>query len=329
MTSLRSTFAILVLLTSTTLVCADNQGPAPKLDSQERMQLIRGLNAELVFARRPFPIGPKGLTIKNGKVTPSEEQVERMIAGYGPAIKPGDRAQITNIRFKGSDIIFEINGGPIKKKKWYEHITVSGMGGSTTPTDPTADNDRANLRGTLVTLAFDKYVPDLTIEQVKDLLRPVLDFNAKSAAEAYMDTLPPKVKDAIKNHQVLVGMNREMVTYAVGRPPKKYRDRDANGESYEEWIYGEPPKDVQFVRFVGDQVVRLEIMKVDGEKVVRTTPEVQLKPAPTLAAGQEQATPAAPRSANAPTLRRPGEPAPAPEPLPKGGVDDPNQKPPE
>ena len=40
--------------------------------------------------------------------------------------------------------------------------------------------------------------------------------------------------------------------------------------SYQEWIYGDPPEDVDFVRLVDDEVVRLEIMKVDGEKVIQT-----------------------------------------------------------
>ena len=87
--------------------------------------------------------------------------------------------------------------------------------------------------------------------------------------EAYLETLPPKIRDAIKAHQVLVGMNREMVMAAKGRPPKKIREKDGEIE-YEEWIYGEPPQDVDFVRLVGDEVVRLESMKVDGEKIIHT-----------------------------------------------------------
>ena len=83
--------------------------------------------------------------------------------------------------------------------------------------------------------------------------------------EAYLETVPPKVKEAIQNHQVLVGMNHEMVTYAKGRPPKKVREQDGETE-YEEWIYGDPPQDVEFVRFMGDEVVRLETMKVDGRR---------------------------------------------------------------
>ncbi len=319
MISPRKSFMVIALLLCSLLVLADNK-PAqklPQMSKQTRMNLIRGLNAELVFIRHPFPQGEKGLTIKDGVVSPSGEQLDMLIASYGPSLKTGDRARISNIRFKGDKtIIFEVNGGPKKKQKWYEHIQVSGMGGTMTPTDPTADPN-ANPRGSLVVLDFDNYVPELTINQVKEMLRPVFDFNATSAAQAYMDTLPPKVKDAIKNHQVLVGMNREMVNYSLGRPPKKYRDRDG-GVDYEEWIYGEPPKDVQFVRFVGDEVVRVEIMKVDGEKIVRTEKEVDLQAV--LAQNQEQQqqqqaaqgqTPAPGQpGAKKPTLRRPGEEAP-------------------
>src|SRR5512147_937680 len=168
MTSLRSTLAILALLISATLLLADNRRPpaTPEMTEETRMTVIRDLNAETVFIRRPFPIGQKGLSIKGGKVQPDEEAVARMIATYGPAVKPGDRARITGIRFKGNNVIvFEINGGPVKKKKWYEHIEISGMGGSTTPTDPTADNDKANIRGTFVALVFDKYVPELSTDE--------------------------------------------------------------------------------------------------------------------------------------------------------------------
>jgi hypothetical protein len=100
-------------------------------------------------------------------------------------------------------------------------------------------------------------------------------------------------------------MNREMVTYAKGRPPKKIREKDGETE-YEDWIYGEPPQDVDFVRLVGDEVVRVETMKVDGQKIVRTQKEVDLAPKPTLAQTAEQARPP-----NAPSLRRPGEALPS------------------
>lgn len=273
---------------------------SPHLSKQTREDLIRAFTAELVYVRTPFPMGKKGLMLKDGKISPSGEELQQLIAMWGPSVKPGDQARITAIEVKDKLIHFEINGGPVKKQKWYQKIQIGGAGGMVpvAPSDP-----NANPRGSYIDLVFDRYVPELTPQQLKDLLRPVFDFNARSAAEAYMDTLPPKVKDAVKNHQVLVGMNREMVVYAKGRPPKRDREKDQQGTEYEEWIYGEPPQDVDFVRFVGDEVVRVETMKVDGEKVVRTEKEVDIQAnKPSVAQEQPQ-----PHPANAPTLRRPGE----------------------
>jgi outer membrane protein assembly factor BamE (lipoprotein component of BamABCDE complex) len=287
----------------------------PKMDEHTRLELIRAINAEIVYMRRPLPMGGKGITIKDGVVTPGEKQVQDMIALYGPSVKAGDQARITNIQFKGDNkIIFEINGGPQKKKKWYQHIQVGGASGSV-PLDPSQD-DNVNARGSMVTLEFDKYVPQIGPQELKKMLAPVFNFDAKSPVEAYLDTVPPKVKDAIKNKQVLVGMNREMVMYSLGRPPKKYRQ-----DNYEEWIYGNPPDPVQFVRFVGDEVVRLEIMKVDGEKLVRTEKEVDLKEAVAqaqpasgqVAPGQGTSADAQQGTSKRPSLRRPGEAAPDPQ----------------
>ena len=287
------------------------------------MDLIRAFNAELVYIRSPFPMGKTGLTLKEGQVTPSGEELQRMLAMWGPAVKPGDQARISQILVKNDRIHFEINGGAVKRQKWYQHIQFGGGGGMTwiAPSDP-----NANPRGSYVDLVFKGYVPELEPQQLKDLLRPVFDFNAKSAVEAYLDTLPPKVRDAIKQHQVLVGMNRDMVMAAKGRPPKKIREKDGETE-YEEWIYGEPPKDVDFVRLAGDEVVRLETMKVNGEKIVRAEKEVELEQ-PTVA--KSSAEPQV-RPPNAPSLRRPGEdpdptspaaggraPAPLPPPDPMG-----------
>ncbi len=283
---------------------ASQEPNAPRMSKQTRLDLVRAFNAELVYVRAPFPMGKVGLKIKDGEVTPTKEELQQMMALWGPAAKPGDRAMITDIRIKDDRIHFEINGGPIKRKKWYQHIEVGGMGGTTpvAPSDP-----QANPRGSFVDLVFDHYVPELNPQQLKDLLWPVFDFNAKSAAEAYMETVSPKVKDAIKNHHVLVGMNREMVIYAKGRAPKKVREKVEENE-YEEWIYGDPPQDVDFVRFNGDEVVRVETMKVNGEKTLRTEKEVDLEGATAVAKSSpaSEEMPAGGPS-KPPSLRRPGE----------------------
>lgn len=285
-------FAILI---GVALSLAENT-PPPRITKQTRQQIIHAFDSELVYIRTNFPMGKTGLKLKNGTLTPSGADLQQLMALWGPAAKPGDLARITDIVFKDDHIRFEINGGPVKKQKWYQHIQIQGAGGAT----PVAPSDSsANARGSFVDLYFDKYVPEMTGPELKQFLRPVFDFDSKSPLDAYLQTVSPKVKEAIQNHHVLVGMNHDMVIFAKGRPPKKVREH-ADEVEYEEWIFGTPPQDVDFVRFVGDEVVRVETMKVNGQKIVRTEKEVDLA-APTVAAKQVE------RPVNAPTLRRPGE----------------------
>ncbi len=278
-----------------------------------RFQIIRDFEAQLVYARSMFPMGAKGLQLKEGVITPNGEQMRQALAIWGPAIKPGDPVHISRVQIKSDHIHFEINGGPIRRKKWYQRVEISGANGP--GITPGSGDPEANAHGSFVDLYFGKYVPEMTDQQLRALLYPVLNFNARSKELAYLDTVPPKVKEAIQAHHVLVGMNQEMVVHAKGRPPKKVREREGETE-YEEWIYGEPPADVDFVRIVGDEVVRVETMKVDGEKIVRTEKEVVLQQ-PEREAKKEPVE----RPAKAPSLRRPGEdsvdvPGPANGPLP-------------
>ena len=297
-------FATVVLLLGVTVFADDtkapSRSPSEKMTPQTRMLVIRDLTAERVFARRLFPMGEKGLQIKNGVVAPGDMQVAQLASEHGAAARPGDRVIISNVIIKENAIVLEINGGPKKHEKWYQHIQV-GAGGSMSTVGGAPKSLEA--KGSQVTLEFDKYVPELTGDQIRDMLSPVFDFKALNQAEAYEKTLPPKVQEAIKNHKVLVGMDRDMVIYAKGRPPRKIRDKDDKGQDYEEWIYGNPPEEVDFVRFQGALVSRLEIMTVDGEKIVRTEKEVDLKAADTEVAEKKPTE----RPANAPTLRRPGE----------------------
>ncbi len=296
----------LSILLSVTVLClclfapqparADDPKP-PHISKETRIELIRVFQADLVYIRTLFPMGTKGLTLKDGKLSPNGTDLQQMIAMWGPAVKPGDQARISDIEFKGNMIHLEINGGPIKKQKWYQHISMSGAGGET-PIAPT--DTSANPRGSYVNLMFDQYIPEMDAKHFKELLRPVFDFESKSAQEAYLETVPPKVKQAILDHHVLVGMDREMVIYAKGRPPKKVREKEGDTE-YEDWIYGEPPEDVDFVRVVNDEVVRVETMTVQGARTIRTAKEVDItRPA------QENANIERPAAAR-PTLRRPGE----------------------
>ena len=298
--------ALLVAMWVLGVVTSGAEDKRIPLTEVHRLELIRTFNSDLVFIRTEFPMGKTGLTLKNGKVSPGGDDLRRQLALWGPSVKPGDRAIITRMDLKNDRIHFEINGGPVKKTKWYQHVQVGVNSAGISP--GAAQDPINNPRGSYVDLVFDQHVPDLTVEQVKQLLWPVFDFDSKSPLEAYLESVPPKVKEAIKSHQVLVGMNREMVIYAKGRPEKKIREKDGETD-YEDWIYGEPPQDVDFVRVVGDEVVRVETMKVGGQKILRTEKEVDLGGPTVATAAQKESQPT-----KAPTLRRPGEEGPGAEP---------------
>lgn len=281
------------------------------LTNPSRMQLIRLLDAEFVHSRKFIPIADKTLIIADdGTVKPGDDELYRMAQTNGAAAKVGDRVQITNIIFKPKSIYLEINGGPKKKTKWYQHIEVgigSGSNGSSTAA--------TQATGAALTIEFKNHVPEMTGPELQQLLTPVLDFSVKSAAQIFADALPPKIRQAVKSHEVLVGMNHDMVVMAKDRPQQKVRDKDAQGHPYEEWIYGTPPQDVTFVRFVGDEVVLVKIARPGGETVVKTQKEVDIVDGvPTLASLEssdspqdEKGGPQPEQPAHRPTLKLPGE----------------------
>ena len=296
---------VFLVLISVNVMLVSEQRPAITKDT--RYQLIRLMNAEYAWLKQSLPHSEKGIRIHpDGKIDPHGRDFQFEMAKFGPIARAGERVQVTTVEVRDKSIYLELNGGAVKKQKWYQRIQVGSNGGMTNIA-PGPDNSRA--LGTSITVEFKRHVPQMTVEELKQILSPLLDFSVKSAAQAYTESLPKNVQDAIKEHRVLVGMNKEMVTYAKGRPPQRLREKDAEGKEYEEWIYGKPPQDVEFVRFYGDQVGQLKIMKVGGEKIVKTEPEVKLE-GPALAKEQPEEEKPMPRPTNAPTLRRPGEPAP-------------------
>lgn len=285
----------------------------PPLNSNTKMLLIKVTLAEFVHARKYFPLGDKSIAIESdGEIKPGDAQLFQRAQTYGAAAKIGDKVQITNILFRDKSIYVEINGGPKKKTKWYNHIQVSMGAGSTGGTDP----NQAQATGAAMTVEFKQHIPEMTGGELKQLLAPVLDFSVKTAGEVYADTLPPKIKAAIKSHEVLVGMNHDMVIMAKDRTQRKSREKDDKGEEYEEWIYGELPADVVFVRFKGDEVVQVKIAKVSGEMIVKKEKEVDVKDGVASLAAlkasdspeeRKNQPPPAEQPTHRPTLRRPDE----------------------
>jgi len=222
------------------------------MDRNTRLALIRGLLREVAVSKVAMPRGKHGIRVDSqGKL--DHEKAAEQLRLNGMAIKPGMPVDVTKIIFKSEELIFELNGGGKSGKKWYQHIEI-GMGTTTTPIG--SQEPPTLAYGSSVTLAFGKPVPNLSVADVKKLLSGILDFERHSPTVLYSPAVPPKFKEAIKNHQVVVGMDRDAVLSAKGPPDRRVREVRGGAEQ-EDWIYGTPPH-VLFVTFDGDQVVSVK-----------------------------------------------------------------------
>jgi len=225
------------------------------LQPESRLSLVRFVDGELVRVVMPIPAGKKGCHMKAG--APVNENALRMaVASAGSAINPGDHAQITNLDFKDKEIIVEVNGGGRGKTRLRDriHLEIGGVPSVTTaPATPVNTSAGATLF-----LDFDKPLPDMTPDDLKQLLSGVLDFSKQhSAAVQWVESLPPEIQKAIQEKQPVVGMDHEMVLAAMGRPDRKVREKGTDGSEIEDWIYGTPPSKTIFVSFEGDKVTKV------------------------------------------------------------------------
>ncbi len=243
-------------LASVVLLVGPSVAAGKKLSNKElgRLLLIQGLDREIAVAKVVLPRGKHGLFV-NDKGEIDEERAKQQLREYGPAIQPGLPVEITKITFKPHRVIFQINNGGKRHKKWYQHIEI-GMGGMMQPIDQQQDQNPIAF-GSSITLTFpQEKSPDLSVDHAKKLLSAVLDFHRKLPTKLYSPNVPEKFKVAIKNHQVLVGMDRDEVLSAKGVPFRKVSEAKPNGEETEDWLYGLPPH-VLFVTFSGNTVIRV------------------------------------------------------------------------
>lgn len=249
-------------------------GKPKRLTVENRLAIVRVLASEYATTRQPLPASQKAgeALVVTPAATPAgageiqEDKLRDVLAKRGAAAHSGEIVQVTAIEFKSSGILFEINGGGPKKKKWYERIQVGGgVGGegpsvqATPPPPPPGQEPGVPVIGSWILLDFPDYIPDLNPTEVKTLLAGVLDFNTRSPVTPWIETIPEEFREAIKEKKAKVGMDREMVLAALGRPQSKVREMK-DGVEREDWIYGNPPF-VTFVTFVGDKVVEVKEFK--------------------------------------------------------------------
>jgi len=223
-----------------------------KLTNDERIELVRGLTAEyatvkvlLPRSKKPLEFESTGNYDKSAWATIARES--------GPAARSGDLVQVTKLEIEDDKLVLQINGGFKGGKKWYQGVQI-GMGGNTAPI---STNDTNAPGGTSVAVLFHKPLEPIKASEIKKLLAPVLDFERHSVTEIYSETLPPETQKAIKEKRVLVGMDREQVIMAVGRPQHKSRE-NKDGMETEDWVFGTPPGKITFVTFNGDEVAKVK-----------------------------------------------------------------------
>lgn len=190
--------------------------------------------------------------------------LDRAVATHGAAVSTGDKVQITRLEFRSHQIVVDLNGGGRGKRHWRDHLQI-GLGGAPVPTvqsTSTQDQGPPGMQpglGSTLFLDFDKPLPDLTPDELKQILSPFLNFaKERSAAVQWFDTLPPEMKKAIQERKPVVGMDREELVAAIGKPDHKVRERDSEGNDIEDWIYGQPPSKTVFIRFQGDRVTSIK-----------------------------------------------------------------------
>jgi len=242
---------------------------AEKLTDEQRIDLIRGLSSEYATAKVQIPHSKKDLEFgADGKYDKAEW--DDATSEHGVAARVGDLVQITKVEIRSDRLVLEINKGFKGGRHWYERIQVSTNGGSATPI---SQGQSTALAGTTIQLLFHRDIPSISAAEVKKLLAPVLDFEKRSAAETYVETLPPEVQEAIKEKRAVAGMNREQVLLALGKPIRKVRETK-DGVETEDWIYGNPPGKIVFVTFEGDKATKVK------ETYAGLGSEAQTPPAP-------------------------------------------------
>src|SRR4030095_2961292 len=158
-----------------------------QLSQDTRFAILGSLIAAEGAARIPMPLGKNGVELSASGVV-SRDKLQKELAENSQDILPGKIVTITAIEFNDKSIEFEIDHGGTKKKNILSNIQVGVGGASTTPPD---QKKTPEARGSKVTLLFQNKLPkEMTSEEIRDLLNPVLDFSKQSIAKTGMDELP-------------------------------------------------------------------------------------------------------------------------------------------
>jgi hypothetical protein len=226
-----------------------------KMTDEEKLTLVRGLSAEYAKVKVFLPRSKKALKMKTDGTYDKAEWKETGME-FGPVARIDDLVQITHVDIEDNRMTFEIDGGFKPRGKWYNRIELGGgLGGA--GTQP-VNQDPKKSYGTSIALVWEGRIPpEIQVSDVKKILKPVLDFEMRSASEDYFSNLPPEIQEAIKAKRAAIGMTRDQVRMAMGVPRDKLRETK-DGLDTEDWIYGLPPGKITFVTFANGKVIKIK-----------------------------------------------------------------------
>jgi hypothetical protein len=224
-----------------------------QVSKDSRFEILRTVLADQAASRMAMPFGTGGVELsESGEV--NKQKLQADLKKNGQSIAEGKVVTVTDIAFDDNKIELELDGGGKNKKGFFDRLEV-GLGSQTTPVNR---DDPKKAKGSKVGLRFDgKVPPDITPDQLKELLSPVLDFNKRNFLKTGFDSLPPEFQEAVKAKEAMIGMDRNTVVMAMGRPSNKVREKK-DGVETEDWIYILRGLRTVFVTFEHDVVVSIK-----------------------------------------------------------------------
>lgn len=235
------------------LLCLTLGGPlSAQISRDAKFEILRTVMADQAASRIALPFGTGGVEVSDaGEV--NKQKLDTDLKKNGQSIEVGKVVTVTEISFGEDKIEIELDGGGKNKKGFLDRLEV-GLGSQTRPV---SNDDPKKAKGSKVVLKFEgKIPPDLTPDQLKQLLNPILDFEKRNFLKTGIEALPPEFQEAVKVKEARIGMDRSTVILALGRPDKKIREK-ADGIETEDWIYFQRGLRAQFVTFENDVVVRI------------------------------------------------------------------------
>src|SRR5262245_9372212 len=217
-----------------------------------KFEILRTIMADQAASRIGMPFGTGGVELSDAGEL-NKQKLETDMKKNGQSIEVGKVVTVTEIAFDDNKVEIELDGGGKNKKSFFDRLEV-GVGSQTRPV---SNDDPKKAKGSKVVLKFAGKVPaDLTPDQLKQLLNPVLDFEKHNFLKTGIDALPPEFQEAVKVKEARIGMDRSTVVMALGRPDRKIREK-VDGVETEDWIYFQRGLRAQFVTFENDVVVRI------------------------------------------------------------------------